>query len=339
MDPLVRTLVEWIEIPSVTGSEGDYGDAVGRALEGAGLAVEKQELAPGRWNVLARAGAPEVVLCTHLDTVPPWFGSRVSGGTVHGRGACDAKGQAVAFLAAAAALLAEGEERVGLLFTVGEELDSAGATLANERLADPWRPRFTIVGEPTDNRFVRASKGSFKGRLVARGVAGHSSQDVGPSAVHELVGCVHRLLGADWGRHGLLGAGSLNVGRIEGGVAPNVVAERAEATLLLRAVEAPDVCRAKIEACLGPQVALESEFANYGPVEFHVPAGREGVLAAFGTDVPFLRRWGTPLLCGPGSILDAHTDHERVQVADLEAAARTYRDTARELLAGIDARA
>ncbi len=102
---LVRTLLEWIDVPSVTGSEGDYGDALARACSSIGLDVERQELAPGRFNVLARARAPRVVLCTHQDTVPPWFPPREDRELVHGRGACDAKGPAVAMLAAAKALL------------------------------------------------------------------------------------------------------------------------------------------------------------------------------------------------------------------------------------------
>ena len=91
-----------------------------------GFDVELQKVGPNRFNVLARAGRPEVVFCTHLDTVPPWFGPSREGSVIRGRGACDAKGPALAMLEAATRLLAEGEQRIGFLFTVGEELDSAG---------------------------------------------------------------------------------------------------------------------------------------------------------------------------------------------------------------------
>lgn len=338
MSALIATLVDWIEIQSVTGSEADYADALARALESSGLAVERQRVSERRFNVLARAGRPQVVLCTHLDTVPPWFGSRVDRDFVHGRGSCDAKGPAVAMMAAARELLDGGEDRVGLLFTVGEEVDSAGARVANEALAEPWNPRHVIVGEPTENRFVRSHKGIYKGRLVARGVAGHSSQPVGPSAVHELCGCVARLLAREWGRHELFGQGSVNFGCITGGVAPNVVADSAEATVLVRAVEPPEVVRQRLESELGEQVELVSLFRNYAPVEFLVPPGRDdGVHVAFGTDAPHLPRWGTPLLYGPGRILDAHTDHERVSRASLELAVADYRDTVRWLLERQDA--
>jgi acetylornithine deacetylase len=328
-----KRLRDWIEVPSVTGGEADYADVLARRLEQLGLDVEQQEVAPGRCNVLARRGRPRVVFCTHLDTVPPFFGSREDADFVHGRGACDAKGPALAMLTAAEGLLAEGEEDLGFLFTVGEEADSAGAQRANALLAEPWAPRFTIVGEPTENRFVRAHKGAFKGRLVAQGVAGHSSQAVGPSAVHELVACAAKLLATDWGSHPHLGPGTLNIGRIEGGVAPNVVADRATASLLLRAVEPPQVCRAKLERCLSEHVTFETPFPNYGPVEFLVPAGERPIEVAFGTDAPHLPRWGTPLLYGPGRILDAHTDHERVSKASFERAVADYGRVARDLLA------
>jgi acetylornithine deacetylase len=333
MERAFKTLLDWIAIPSLTGEEGSYGDALAREFAALGLDIERQQLAPGRFNVLARADAPEVVFCTHLDTVPPFYGPRAEAGWIHGRGACDAKGQALAMLGAARALLEQGERRFGLLFTVGEETDSAGAALANARLADPWRPRHVIVGEPTGNRFVRAGKGTFKGKLVARGVAGHSSEDLGPSAVHELVHCAHRLLSESWGEHPLLGAGTLNIGVLHGGVAANVVADEATADVLIRTVEPLSDVRARLERCLGPHVRVAENSKGYAPVEFGVPVGEEGIMIAFGTDAPHMPRWGSPLLYGPGSIQDAHTDHEKVKQSDIELATARHVKTARELLA------
>lgn len=334
------TLLDWIDIESITGNEGDYADALARRLEGEGLGVEQQEVAPGRCNVLARAqgGSPRVVFCTHLDTVPPWFGPGRAGTTVTGRGACDAKGPALAMIEAARGLLAEGEDRIGFLFTVGEEVDSAGAQVADRRLAEPWRPTYTIVGEPTDNRFVRGGKGVFKAVLRATGVAGHSSEPLGPSAVHELAVAMAAMLGDAWGEHPVVGRGSLNFGEVRGGVAANVVAPSAEAHLLIRAVEAPELVAARIRRHLGPNVALEPS-KGYGPIEFEVPGGGEGPVVAFGTDAPFLPHWGRPLLYGPGSIRDAHTAHEKLEASSFERAVADYGRVARELLARLDAQA
>lgn len=334
---IYERLCDLVAIPSVTGDEKDYGDALARELEALGLGVERQELAPGRFNVLARGANPRVVFCTHLDTVPPFFGPRLEREAVHGRGSCDAKGPALAMIEAARSLLKDGEDRIGFLFTCAEETDSAGAALANAKLAEPWRPAFTIVGEPTENRFAGAHKGVYKAELVAHGVAGHSSQNVGPSAVHELVHTIEKLLATDWGRHALLGPGTLNFGTISGGVAANVVADRAIASLLLRAVEPPETTERKLCACLSPHVELMKPYKSYGPIEFHVPHGHEPIPVAFGTDAPHLGRWGKPLLYGPGRILDAHTDHELVTKRSFEQAVADYTTTARELLARAEA--
>ncbi len=337
MDRTLDTLLDWIAIDSVTGHEDDYGDALSRTLEGMGFGVERQELAPGRSNVLARGkGDPLVVFCTHLDTVPPWFGPERKGKVIHGRGSCDAKGPALAMIEAVRALLAGGEDRVGFLFTVGEETDGAGAQLANAKLAEPWHPRFTIVGEPTDNAFIRGGKGVYKCMLRATGVAGHSSQPIGPSAVHELVGAIQRMLDDDWGTHPVVGQGTINFGLIEGGLAPNVVAPSAWAEVLVRAVEAPATVEARVRRHLGANVVLEPT-KGYGPVEFVVPAGQEGPVVAFGTDAPYLPKWGRPLLYGPGSIRDAHTAHEKLEEDEFLQAIGDYARTAKELLARIDA--
>jgi len=336
VEALIRSVRDWIEIPSVTGSEGDYAACLKREFEKRGFQVELQTVAPGRANLLARAGQPRVVFCTHLDTVPPFFGSREDSDFIYGRGACDAKGQAAVMLNAGERLLAEGEDRVGFLFTVGEEIDSAGAAFANTKLADPWKPAYVIVGEPTGGRFIRSGKGIYKAQLHASGIAGHSSRPLGPSAVHELVACTHRLLSASWGKHPVHGEGSLNVGQFSGGVAPNVTADQAEASLLIRTVEPFDEVHQRVSANLGEHVCFGKEPFGYAPIEFHVPAGEESETVAFGTDAPYLSNWGTPLLFGPGAIEDAHTDHEKVAKRDLVSAVERHVRVVRDLLAELD---
>jgi acetylornithine deacetylase len=336
MDALAKRTIEWVEIPSVTGTESQYGDALAAHCQRMGLAVEQQELAPGRRNVLARGARPQVVVCTHIDTVPGDLPISCDGVHIYGRGSCDAKGPAVALLAAVEELLQAGEDRIGCLFTVDEEAGSAGAALANMKLAEPWRPRWILVGEPTDNRFVAAGKGVWKAKLVAQGVAGHSSQNVGPSAIHELVGCCAKLLREDYGQHPVLGPSTLNIGTIQGGIASNVVAPHAECEVMVRTATSPEFIRERIERNLGAHVRIDSTYKSYGPLEFEVPAGEQGIGVAFGTDVPHLSRWGTPLLMGPGSILDAHTVHEKVAIADLLRAKEQYKRALTQLLARLE---
>jgi len=330
-DPLSQ-LADWIDIDSVTGGEADYADALIHHLQGLGLDCEKQVLEEGRFNVLARADEPVVCFCTHLDTVPPWYGPTKERGIIHGRGACDAKGPALAMIEAASKLIASGEKRIGFLFTVGEETDGAGAQLAERERSAPWSPAYTIGGEPTENRFIRGGKGVYKAQLRARGVAGHSSEPIGPSAIHELVGAIERMLSDGWGAHELYGKGSINFGNIEGGLAANVVAPQASASLLVRAVEDPEVIEARLRESLGENVELVPE-KSYGPVEFVCPHGDHGPVVAFGTDAPWLKSWGKPLLYGPGSIKDAHTAHEKLTLSSFEKAVADYERTVRVLLA------
>jgi len=333
MEHLNRALVDWIEIPSVTGGEADYADALARALTAEGFDCEQQEVEPGRSNLLARAGSPRLVFCTHLDTVPPFFGSRTDADFIYGRGSCDAKGQAASMFEAGRRLLKSGVTDFGFLFTVGEEVDSIGAAFADAHLADPWRPEHCVIGEPTDNTYISGHKGIYKAKLCAHGVRGHSSQDIGPSAVHELVGSLQALIASEWGDHELFGKGTLNVGQIKGGVAANVVAGEAAAEVLIRTVESPAAVEARLRSLLGPHVDLEAQYKAYAPVAFHVPGGAPSNVVAFGTDAPHMPSWGTPVLFGPGAILDAHTAGEKVPKQALVDAALEYERLATRLLA------
>ena len=162
-------------IPSVTGDEAAASAFLQTVLEGLGFAVERQPLTETRFNLLARTEArPEVVLSTHLDTVPPHTGVTEDAAHLYGRGVCDAKGIAACQVAALAALLDAGERRVGALFTVDEEAGSAGAKIAN---AHPMARdvRFMVNGEPTDGLLASGTKGSLRLRLVATGRAAHSA--------------------------------------------------------------------------------------------------------------------------------------------------------------------
>src|SRR3990167_1217746 len=143
---LFALTLQLIDIESITGNEKSVAVFLGNYLRKLGAQVELEEAEPDRPNVLACWGKPDVVLSTHLDTVPPFFPSREDEQFIYGRGACDAKGILAAQVEAACRLHAEGIRNVGLLFLVGEERNSAGAVAAN---AKPRGSRYLINGEPT----------------------------------------------------------------------------------------------------------------------------------------------------------------------------------------------
>jgi len=216
----------------------------------------------------------------------------------------DAKGIIATQVAAAEALRAQGF-KVGVLFVSGEERDSAGAKVAN--LA-PKGSRFLINGEPTDNRLALASKGALRAVLKSSGKMCHSAYpELGESAVHKLVEALGKVLALPLPVLEDVGPSTLNIGQIQGGHAPNVIADKAEAQVLVRLVGDSAPVRAAVE-------------------------GLPTMIAKFTTDIPQLSNWGEPLLLGPGSIHVAHTPFEKLAKKELLEAVELYVQVGRQLL-------
>ena len=340
IDPIQLTR-DLVNIESTTYHEGAVGSYLANLLEQHGYLVERQPvsqpdnaLTPGagggeRFNLYAVPSGiePIVVLSTHMDTVPPFFGCTEDDDFLYGRGTCDAKGIIAAQMAAAEQLRDAGV-RVGLLFVVGEERDSAGAFVANQH---PRGSRFLINGEPTDNRLAIASKGALRVELRAKGRMAHSAYpELGESAIDKLIGVLHDLQSMPLPVDPEIGPSTLNVGLIQGGRAPNVVADRAEAHLLIRLVGPSEETRRAILETVGDRaevtISLDLPF-----VRMRAIGDRPTMIAKFTTDIPSLTSWGEPFLLGPGSIHVAHTPDERVSKRELLEAVTLYRDLAIEL--------
>jgi acetylornithine deacetylase len=320
-----------IDIDSTTGREGEVAAVIAAFLRGRGYSVLEQPLSAGRTNIIAAAGDPQIVFSTHFDCVPPFFPSRIEGGLLYGRGACDAKGILAAQVAAAERLRAGGDDRIGLVFVAGEERGSDGAMAANT-IASP--SKFLINGEPTDNRLAAATRGVYRVRLTATGRAAHSGYpELGESAIEKLIDALVTLRGAPWPSDELLGTTHYTVGLINGGLAPNVVPPSAEAELIFRSVGDHAALRAVLREAVDGRVQI-SEVLEVPPMRLRTVPGFATAVFSYTTDVPFLDRCGTPLLLGPGSIQVAHTDREHVAIAALEEGVERYVALARELLAG-----
>jgi acetylornithine deacetylase len=338
IDPIGLTR-QLCEIESTTYHEGAVGDFLAEFLSGRRWDVEKTPVpqplesatATPRWNVYAGIAGqtPDLVFSTHMDTVPPYIAFSEDAEFMYGRGVSDAKGIIAAQIAAAEALRAAGF-RIGLLFVSGEERDSAGAKAAN--LA-PKGSRFLINGEPTDNRLALASKVALRAVFRATGKMAHSAYpELGESAVHKLVEVLDRVLDLPLPNLDDVGPSTLNIGQIQGGHAPNVIADKAEAQVLVRLVgDSAPIRAALIEACgdlAEVDFTLEIPFVRLRAVE-----GLPTMVAKFTTDIPQLSNWGEPLLLGPGSIHVAHTPHERLAKKELLEAIELYIQVAKRLLA------
>jgi acetylornithine deacetylase len=322
---LARTL---IDIDSTSGRETEASAWVARWLREHDYNVVEQPVADDRFNVIGTLDAPDVVFSTHIDCVPPYFPSREQDGLLYGRGACDAKGILATQLAALERLRTNGERRVGLLLVVGEEHGSQGARAANTRTLGS---RYLINGEPTDNRLGAATRGVYRLRLIAKGLAAHSSHpEIGDSAIEKLVDALQLLRTLSLPANPQLGLTYYTVGLMSGGIAPNVVPPAAEAEVNFRTVG--EAC--KVRDALAPlleKVDLE-EIVEVPPVVLGTVPGFETEVFPFTTDIPFLSSWGKPFLLGPGSVLVAHTDNEHVHISEMIKAVDHYVNLAQYLL-------
>jgi acetylornithine deacetylase len=335
---LARSLVD---IPSVSGDEGEISAFVASYLERLGYRVELQEAAPGRSNVIARTtAAPRVVFASHLDTVPPFFPSSEDADYLFGRGACDAKGIVAAQIAAAEQLRAEGQKGIGLLYLVDEEAGSLGAKVANGHAAASG-VKYVVVGEPTENRLATGCMGSLRLSLATAGIAAHSAYpERGSSAILALLDVLADIRAVEWPADPFFGVTTCNVGTIAGGTRANVVPAEAQTELHFRLAIPSAGVLSRLQEVVRGRASIEVHTVTE-PVRLTDLAGFDSCVVRYTTDAPHLSRWGSALVLGPGTILEAHTEREKVPKAELRAAVGEFVRLARALLqkAGAEVRA
>ncbi|HKE55669.1 MAG TPA: M20/M25/M40 family metallo-hydrolase [Pyrinomonadaceae bacterium] len=313
-----------INIPSVTGSEGDVARFLSSFLRELGYRVEEQPVENDRFNVIATTNAPpRIVFSTHMDTVPPFISESEDDEYIFGRGACDAKGIIAAQIFAAERLRSAGMDQLGLLFTVDEELASSGAQAANNHpLAQECR--YLINGEPTDNLLAVGTKGSMRLMITATGKSAHSAYpEAGESAIEKLLDVLQSVRTLDWPHDEFLGATTCNIGVISGGTRPNVIPDKAQAELQIRLAVDINQVKELLDGAIGGRAQVEY-YSAHNPVKLLRSAGFAETVVRFTTDIPYLSRWGQPLLLGPGSILTAHTERERISKRELKEAVDLY---------------
>ncbi len=327
---LTRALVD---IDSVTPNEEEVGvfiaDYLRELAERTGGHVEMMSVEPHRFNVFACWGEPVVTLSTHMDTVPPFYGSREDEKFIWGRGACDTKGIIASMIKAVEGLLDAGDRDFALLFVVGEERNSAGAYFAAKH---PRGSRYIINGEPTENKLALGSKGALRFEIIAGGKMAHSAYpELGESAIGKLLDALEKIRRIKLPVDAVLGASTLNIGTITGGRAPNVIPDHAMAEIFIRLVDDGNLTRAAVaEAVKG--LAEAKEILVIPALHLGALDGFETSVVSYTTDIPaFGKAWGQPFLFGPGSIHFAHTDAERVPKAELVGAVTIYQNIVRQL--------
>jgi acetylornithine deacetylase len=329
MTDVVALAAELLAIQSSTGSESEAVEFVSRWLLAKGWNVELQEVTKGRANIWATRKGKGVTLSTHLDTVPPYIPPREENGRLYGRGSSDAKGIAAAMLAAADKLAKAGENRVDLLFVVGEEQGSDGARAAN-RLSPT--SKYLVNGEPTESKLASGAKGSLRATLRFRGRAAHSAYpELGKSAIEPMLVLLNAIKQLELPKDPVLGGTTVNIGTIKAGTAGNIIPELAEVELMFRLVGDVKPVKKALEKWVAG--AADLEYGSHIPAQkFETIPGFDVAPVAYTTDIPLLTKWGKPLLFGPGSIHVAHTVDEFIEVDELRAAVDAYERIVRALL-------
>jgi acetylornithine deacetylase len=373
MLPLTQLLAELVSRPSVNpmgrtdlAPEILYEARVTALLEhelrNIGCAFRRQRVAEGRDNLIATYTPPHpapasVLFEAHQDTVPvdamivEPFGAKIEGGKLYGRGACDVKAGVAVMLAALARLVKEkptGSAQLTVAFTVDEENGGLGVS---ELMRAGTRADYAIVAEPTLLNIVNAHKGVARWHLDVSGRACHSSRpEQGVNAIYRMTRLLRgvelyaeKLKGLP--EHPVLGARTVSVGRVTGGVSPNTV---------------PDFCRADVDRRLLPGETFESATADLAAFLRTLPevdfpftltqaspgctpldpaqsvdlvkrfgatidsvVGKHTVHSVpFGTDASRVAIAGVPaVVFGPGDIAQAHTKDEWIDLSQLEPAA------------------
>lgn len=252
LSPLLELHKSLIEFSSISGAEREVSDFLKAYLRDQGLTVETQTVEGDRRNVFAYAGKSRktrVLVTSHIDTVPPYWPYERKGDEIWGRGSVDAKGSVAAQVIAVQSLLDDGviaDGDVSLLFVVGEENSGLGMQVANG-LGLSWET--VIFGEPTELKLASGHKGGAGFVISARGKAGHSGYpELGKNAIDILVKGLAALQTIEFPSSEEFGNTTLNIGSIQGGVAPNVIPQDASATGLIRiAAGSPEDLRALVE--------------------------------------------------------------------------------------------
>ncbi|HKJ69305.1 MAG TPA: M20/M25/M40 family metallo-hydrolase [bacterium] len=323
---------EFVKIPSLTPEEEAFAQHLEKLFEQAGWKASRHEIADNRWNLYVVPDdkiEPEVVFCAHLDTVAPFLEYDEDEEYIYGRGSCDDKGVMASMIEAAIRLVAEGHTRIGLLFTVGEEVDSIGAKVANDRA--PGSVKYTLIGEPTENTLIAGQKGIYIAEVTTSGKPAHSAYPVlGESAVNKLLDILERVRQAELPVDPGLGETTLNISKLTGGDRYNVIPDEAGAGLMFRVATSTADVEHIVRKAVGDQGTIEVINRSEPQTMVRIPGYDQGIVA-FGSDIPYLTKWGERLMLGPGSIHDAHTDHEKISKRAIRDAVRLYVDIAKYL--------
>ena len=314
---------EILSIDSTSGKERELALFLFDKLEAP--AKESWEVGDGTLNLLFSWGTPEVVFCSHMDTVPPYIPPVFDDERVSGRGSCDANGQFFSMYLACKELEKRGRKDFGLLILSGEETGSFGAKAFAKT---SFRAPLVIVGEPTYNNLVSASKGTKSFELTFKGKSFHSGYpSYGRSAVDMFVDFMEDLRSASFPADPELGRTTFNVGLLKSDNPQNILSPELTCRVYFRTTFKTDemVCEWMREKARRKEgQLLIKERGGDSPAKYFTIEGFPTKTVSFGSDAPHLTNFEKKIICGPGSILVAHRDDENILLSDIDKAIENY---------------
>ncbi len=321
MDVITLTR-DLLRIPSPSGNEKLVGEFLAKRL-GRMFKVKLQKVG-NRFNILATNGKPTLILTTHMDTVPKELPLREDKTWLYGRGACDTKGIIAAMVCAAEEAIKAGRKDFGLLFDVSEETDFSGIRKAIRVV----KPEVVIVGEPTKGKIVYGQKGLLGIKIKYKGKAAPgATPEKGISAINNILNLLEKIRSKQLPKDSRLGNTTLNIGQIKGGLAPNIVADCAEAIIEVRTI-CPNKKIKKLLIRGIPKENVEILY-NFDPMmtkdkKFLATFKYKKEIAPYFTEMYFWAKRAKTIVFGPGDYKYAHTDREKIRKSDLVKGKQAY---------------
>jgi len=315
-----KLLIKLLKIKSEKGNEKEIGDYVFKFLKKEGFKVKKIPVDINGFNIVAKLGTPKMYFSTHLDTVKGFLPVKETELRIYGRGTCDAKSSLTAMICAAMDCKNKGLTNFGLIFTVGEEGNFRGVKkLLKSKIKIP----FVILGEPTSLDAVNNHFGVLEIKLIARGKKAHGSEsEKGVNAIDKLIKAINLVKKIKMNKNSFF-----SVFKIQGGIAGNIIPDKAEATITFRISphDKTDYLK-KIQKRVKKLVKVKS-ILKLGAVLGKIPKELSFIknvrTVKYMTELSYYKRG---VVLGPGDIKFAHSDKEQIQKSELKKAVEIYKE-------------